>query len=688
VKLFNELKRRNVFRVALGYIIAGWLVLQVTDVMVSLLELPSLVGRFVFYGVLLGFPLALFFSWVFQLTPEGLKRDSELEPSDVATIATTRKLDIVIIVLLVISLGFLALDRFVLTEPTIVTTEAAPDWYDRSIAVIPFEARGDEEEGGLFAEGIHDDLLTQLAKIADLHVISRTSVMGYAGTTMKIPEIGAELGVRHILEGGVQKVGTQVRINAQLIDAQTDKHLWAETFDREFTVDNIFKVQSEIVHRITDSLHTTILPETEESIARTPTENLDAYQDYLAGLHGQFRPDVRRELFQSAIEKDPQFALAWIQLVISWQQTYWFDPEQPEALERAEEAYRRAEAIDPDLPQLHFARALIEYHGYLNYDAALQELEIAEQGLPGDSSIPSLRATIYRHMRRIPEAIAAYNRALELDPRDPFVIYELGITLSIGRYHEQARTFWEEAITKFPDFSPQQRWMHARVDWYQFGDSRLQLEVISRPDWPKFERHEALAALKHWQAGDMDNALKYARLIDPNDPREVNAIQPTDSDISRLAAEMIQAGILIASGASDEARAVLEPARDRLRQSISEAPDPHWTRLADLSDVLSLLDEHDAAIETAQAMRDRFDEPERTYRLLALHLANAGIMCEVGDLAATEDEMRWILSRENEETLASLVNKWPPCREKFEGTGHYQRLQEEFGHLSQGKTLD
>jgi TolB-like protein/Tfp pilus assembly protein PilF len=686
LKLFEELRRRNVFRVAIGYIIASWLVLQVTDVVMGILELPSWIGRFVFFALLLGFPLALAFSWAFQLTPEGLKRDSEVAQSEVATVATGRKLDLAIIVLLVISLAYFVLDKFVFTPTAQTAATSSPPGFEKSIAVLPFIASG-EEEGDLFATGIHDDLLTQLARIGDLHVISRTSVMEYAGTTKNLTQIGKELGVLHILEGGVQKIGDQVRINAQLIDARTDRHLWAETFDRELTVDNIFKVQSEIVHRITDSLQATLLAQTGASIETPPTKNLDAYRDYLSALHSQATQEVRIALLQSAVEKDPQFALAWVQLAFVWQQIFWFDPERPEALEKSEEALRRAATIDPDLPQLHRTRAIVLYHGYLDYEAALGELELAEAGLPGDSEIFQWRANIYRHMQRIPEAIESYQRALDLDPRSEWAIYELGIALSLGRYFDQERSLWEQAITDFPEYPVAFNWQLATVDWFQHGDSHSQLEVMSRPYWPKYERREALFALKHWQAGQMSEALRYAHLIEPDEEHEVRVFRPSSANVEQVFAEVIKAAILIETGAADEASAILEPARARVEEEIAGSDHPHWWSFADLASVLALMGETEAASEAVAAMVDTFDEPDRIFQLAALHETSALTMCMLGEFAEVEADMRWLLSHPTSYTLASLLNDWPPCRDRFRGTENYQRLHDEFGHLSNGNAL-
>ncbi len=687
VKFFQELKRRNVFRVAAGYIIVAWLVLQVSDVLMGVLELPSWTGRFVFFTLVIGFPLVIAFSWIFQLTPEGLRRESDISAAETDRRPSGGRSDTAIILLLVAALGYFIADKFYFSDLPDTSAVEVASQPEKSIAVLPFVTSG-EEEGELFATGIHDDLLTQLAKVAELHVISRTSMMEYAETTKNMTQIGKELGVSHILEGGVQKIGDQVRINAQLIDARLDKHLWAETFDRELSVRNIFKVQSEIVQLITGSLQATLLAGTEASIETPPTENMDAYRDYLAALSLANRRDTRIELLQSAVNKDPQFALAWIQMAYEWQQIFWFDPEQPEALAKAEEALARAEAIDADLPQLHRTRAMVLYHGYLDHEGALRELEMAEKGLPGDSTIFEWRATIYRHMQRIPEAVAVYRHALALDPRNAEAVYELGIALSLGRYFEQERALWEQSQTDFPEGSVGFNWLLATVDWAQHGDSQSQLKVMNRPDWPKYERDEALFALKHWQAGEMSEALRYAHEINPNEEDEARVFVPTFARIPKAYSEVIQAGILIANGFAVEADEILNTARARIEKEISSSADPYWWAFADLGGVLAVMGEAEAARAANTAMVEAFDQPERTYQLTVLHQTIMANMCILGDFSEVETQIRWLLSRPTGGTLASLVNEWPPCRQQFEGTEHFRRLQEEFGHLGQGKTLD
>jgi len=249
---FRELRRRNVFRVAIAFLIVAWLLLQVVDILVPILALPDWVGRFVFLLLVIGFPISLLFAWAFELTPEGVKLEKNVDRTESITPSTGRKLDFTIIGVLVVALGvsmYANFDEDVEPDSVSPVAEIEPDDESAevlatagkaSIAVLPFANRSADESDAFFVDGMHDDLLTQLAKISALKVISRTSVLQYRDTEKSMKVIGDELGVTTLLEGGVQRAGDRIRINVQLIDANTDEHIWAETYNRELTVDNIF----------------------------------------------------------------------------------------------------------------------------------------------------------------------------------------------------------------------------------------------------------------------------------------------------------------------------------------------------------------------------------------------------------------------------------------------------------------
>jgi len=317
---FNELRRRNVFRVAIAFLIVAWLLLQVVDILMPILALPDWVGRFVFLLLVIGFPISLLFAWAFELTPEGVKLEKNVDRSESITPSTGRKLDFTIIGVLVVALGVSMYANFdEEVEPDSKSAEALVTAGKASIAVLPFANRSADESDAYFVDGMHDDLLTQLAKISALKVISRTSVLQYRNTEKSMKVIGDELGVSTLLEGGVQRAGDRIRINVQLIDAYTDEHLWAETYNRELTADNIFEIQEEISKEIAGALHAALSPDEEKRIAARPTQNLMAYEAYLVGrqrLATRNLDDVAEsvEYFEAAITEDENFAEAYAAL--------------------------------------------------------------------------------------------------------------------------------------------------------------------------------------------------------------------------------------------------------------------------------------------------------------------------------------------------------------------------------------
>ena len=323
--IIGELKRRNVFRVAIAYVVVTWLLLQVVDILVPMLTLPEWVGRLVFLLLIIGFPIALLFAWAFELTPEGVKLEKNVDRSTSITHVTGRKLDRTIIGVLVVALAAAVYANFMddpESVPATASTEQAasdevPDVVAMtekpSIAVLPFANRSANESDEFFVDGMHDDLLTQLAKISGLKVISRTSVLQYRDTKKSMKVIGDELGAQALLEGGVQRAGDRIRINVQLIDASTDEHLWAETYNRELTADNIFEIQEEISLEIAGALHAALSPDEQKRISDRATDSMAAYEAYLIGRQrlATRNADAVEEAidyFKIAVAEDKSFA--------------------------------------------------------------------------------------------------------------------------------------------------------------------------------------------------------------------------------------------------------------------------------------------------------------------------------------------------------------------------------------------
>ncbi|MGB8342977.1 MAG: hypothetical protein WCE51_15440, partial [Chthoniobacterales bacterium] len=310
---FSELKRRNVVRMAGLYLVGAWLLVQVAGTLLPVFDAPAWVMKSLVGVLAVGLVPALIFSWVFELTPHGLKRDEDVKPEESIAPQTARRMNRLIIAVLVLALGYFAVDKFVLApRRAVASNESSSGVSTKSIAVLPFENLSEDKANAYFAEGVQDEILTRLAKIADLKVISRTSTQHFKSSPENLPEIAKQLGVAHILEGSVQKANDQVRVNVQLIKAATDSHLWADTFDRRLT--DIFAVESEIAQTIAETLQAKLTGSEKILLAQKPTANPDAYELYLKGRffwNKRTGADLRKsiEFFQGAITKDPGYAL-------------------------------------------------------------------------------------------------------------------------------------------------------------------------------------------------------------------------------------------------------------------------------------------------------------------------------------------------------------------------------------------
>ena len=360
---FAELRRRNVVRAAIAYMVTAWLLAQIADLVLENFRAPEWVMQALLILLAVGLPVTLMVAWAFEFTPAGIQRESEITGEPAATEHTSRRFDRIIIAVLVLALASSLYANFsdrMLPE----TREQASG---RTIAVLPFENRSASDEDAFFVDGIHDDILTHLTRIGTIKVISRTSVERFADTNLSIPEIGAELGATSILEGGVQRAGDRVRVNVQLIDADSDEHLWAETYDRELTARNVFSIQSEIAAAVAVAMRTALTDDEQKRIASVPTDNLEAYEAYLLGkqrLAKRTGASLReaQEYFLRATELDPQFALAYVGLADSYQLEQTYVREHGSGLlEKAEAAITEAIRLDNDLGEAYASRGAIKH---------------------------------------------------------------------------------------------------------------------------------------------------------------------------------------------------------------------------------------------------------------------------------------------------------------------------------------
>jgi len=467
MSFFDELKRRNVVKVGIAYAVSTWILLQLTDVVADILVLPEWAPQLILLILVVGFIPALIFAWAFEMTPEGIKREKDVDRSVSITPGTGRKLDYVIIGLLAVGMSYFVWEsRFSEKEAGQHVTEAGGEVTtptlteadlkrEKSIAVLPFTNRSPNADDAYFTDGIHDDLLTQLAKIDAFSVISRTSVMEYRDTTKNLKQIALELGVGNVMEGSVQRSGNRVRINVQLIDANTDEHVWAETYDRQLTTENLFDIQSEIAKAIATALHATLTDTEIASVADVPTENVKAYELYLQAKRFALGEtaigfDTSVDLYREALILDPNFKLAWIGLAHAFINIYWAYGGDPADRDRAREAIDKAKAIDPDFPELNMAEGFYYYWGLRDYATALKHLDKAVDQMPGNAEALMWKGWASRRAGLWEQAVDSMQKAIRLDPRTVINLIEYGQTLSyLGRYSE-ALAITEQAYAVDP----------------------------------------------------------------------------------------------------------------------------------------------------------------------------------------------------------------------------------------------
>ena len=461
MSLFAELKRRNVFRVGAAYVVVSWLLLQVVDVITPILELPEWAPKLILLIIAVGFIPAVLFAWAFELTPEGVKREKDVDRSTSGTRQTGQKLNRVIISVLILVILMMVVERVWIagaenlapadqaettTKPDQppATAATAPIPAGKSLAVLPFANRSaGAENTQFFSDGIHDDLLTMLSKIHEIKVISRTSAMAYRDTTKNMREIGSELGVNNLLEGGVQQVGDRVRINVQLINAQTDEQLWAETYDRKVTTGNIFEIQGAIARAITSALETTLTAAEDDSLGKAPTSNLEAYRAVLLSRQlthsGGFEPFIRStDYARKAIRLDPKYTDAYLALALSLTQGINTGAVTVDEVgEEISAAIATAMSLMPDYDEAWLA--LGHFQSVADIEGAEESLEKAMQLNPGNAQILSAYGSLLRGNQRPQEALPLLLKAGELDPISINALFGLARTHEMLEQYDEAR---------------------------------------------------------------------------------------------------------------------------------------------------------------------------------------------------------------------------------------------------------
>jgi TolB-like protein len=518
-QLFQELQRRNVIRVAIAYAVSAWLIIQVAETIFPLYGFDEGPARIVVTVLAIGFPLTLILSWIYELTPEGLKLEREIDRSRSIAHHTGKKLDRGIIVILTLALGYFAVDKFVL-EPVrdaeraeavanqVRSESLVQSFGDKSIVVLPFadlSPLGDQE---YFSDGIAEELLNLLAKINDLRVISRSSAFSFKGKDLDIPQIAAKLNVAHALEGSVRKDGDDIRITVQLIDARSDTHLWSETYDRKLK--NVFAIQDEIAAAVVEALKITLLGEKRKATETDP----EAYMLYLQARHfsnqhtaeGNTQAEI---LLKQALESDPGFAPAWTALgKVSVQRADPFGLRSlDKGLELARQAIQKALDIDPQYGPAYAALASLEMDYEFDFTKSFQLLQQARTLNPGDFSILMNAAHLNRIHGRTDEAIDLYRQAVALDPVSPWGHAYLGICYAYANRLEEAAASAQMLLS----LSPSGVFGHYFLGFLQLwqGDAPAALaEMEQEPS--EFLRLTGTAIVQHalGNAGASDAALR------------------------------------------------------------------------------------------------------------------------------------------------------------------------------------
>ena len=604
---FGEVRRRKVYRVVAAYIIAAGGIIQLASAAFPAWELPSWTLRVLIVCLLMGFPVALMLAWAFDITAEGIR----VTPADAATSRSHARRNMILLIacglILSAAAGFFLLPR------------VAAHKIDRSIAVLPFQNLSDEKENAYFADGIQDDLLTNLSKIGDLKVISRTSVMPYRATQSNTREIGKALGVGTILEGSVRRSGNRVRVNVQLINVTNDQHIWAEDYDRELT--DVFAIQSDLAQKIAGELRAKLSPTEQAQIERKPTESSEAYLAFVEGHDLLTRPDRLRadtekaeQLFERATRLDPNFARAFA--AFAWVEDWMyhsFDPtpaRKAKALAAAEEALR----LEPDLPEAHLALGFYHYYCERNYQRALEEFAIARKSLPNSADVYLAIGAIQRRQGKWAESTANMEKAASLSPKDAFLLMNLADNYRAANDFENADRLFDRAIDAAPNS------VSART-------GKAMLAVDLKGDLSEIDKQ-----LVHIQPGagsDAEGMVGRAYLLmlqrKFHDAVAILKQLPGDVRSDDKPKEYLEGALYTFVNDKEHARSAFQRARSILEKGIQEGSDDASHHMM-LGMVLAGLGEKDAAIaEGKRAMQllpesqDALDGPKMTLTLAQIY---------------------------------------------------------------------
>jgi len=607
---FEELRRRKVYRVAIAYVVVSWALAQGLAQVLPVFDISNSVIRVVIALLLIGFPVALVLAWVFDVTSQGIRATST--PS--VPVARRRRNLIMLIaigVIISVAAGFFLLPR------------ASARKVDKSIAVLPFQNLSDEKENAYFADGMQDDILTNLSKIGDLKVISRTSVMSYRDGARNAREIGKSLGVGTLLEGSVRRSGNRVRVNVQLINANNDEHIWAEDYDRELT--DVFAIQTDLAQKIASALQAKLSPNEKARLDRRPTRDSDAYLLYVQAHGYANRPDRFRdtslkaeELFEQAIKLDRNFAAAYagLSMVESW--LYHESEPIPAHREKARLNAEESLRLQPNLPEGHLALGFSYYYGDRDYERALSEFEIAKRDLPNEADAYSAIAAIQRRQGKWAESTANFEKAVSLDPKNANVLFNLGLNYMAQRDFETADKIFDRAIAADPQaFASRGMKSALAIAWKgDVGFVEKQLSLVPGEFDPDGLVTAARVGILMLQRKFAD-ALKLLQQF-----RGETLLYP---DTGPCPKAFLEGRLYLYQGDKTKAQAAFERARPVAEQLVRDAPgDPG--RHVQLGAVLAGLglkeeavNEGRKAVESVPESQDAFEGPQATAALAEIY---------------------------------------------------------------------
>ena len=673
----SELKRRNVYKVAVAYAVVGWLLVQVATQVFPFFEIPNWAVRLVVLAIVIGFPIALVIAWAFELTPQGLKRTEDV---DLAAQGQRKSHAWIYVVIIgaAFSIGLIFIGRYTARNPVsaarteVGTGSSIPQ---KSIAVLPFENLSDDKGAAYFADGIQDEILTKLASIADLKVISRTSTAKYKSKPEDLKTVSQQLGVANILEGSVQKAADKVRVNVQLIDARADSHLWAKTYDRDLA--DVFAIQSEVAQEIADSLQAKLSPTEANTMASAPTKDMQAYDLFLKGefeqrvANSNFRPesfDQAARWYKEAIARDPDFALAIAQLAICQLRRHWLtDPLSEAEVVEAGRMAKQAVTIAPDLAEAHVALGLFHYYGFREYDRALTEFQRARELRPNYSLALQFIAFVHRRQGKWDRAVDELKRSIDQDPRDPYVQGGLAETYVFLRKWREAEDTARHALTMDPHEATAMR-MLLLSSLNRTGNTQEPLQLLTTfpsddlllPNTGMFDMVIGTRGQTFVLARDFDAALKAC---------ETGTVATTN-EWQRFAAK---AGIRVLAGDVTGAQTDAEKARDLLEARLREHPQD-FRSLRALSWVYLALNRMADAINIARHTLDLLP-PEKDAVLGSGNLAAlAEIQAQTGAAAEAVRNLRKLLSIPAGETISIARLKIDPVWDPIRSDPGFQEL--------------